>query len=203
MQILIVEGFTLQASLILGLGAQNLFLLDCGIKKKNYILVATICSICDFILIFLGVAGAGTLFANHPYFKLFFTVLGVGFLFYYGFKKLFEKIEPNTALPQKPSTRRQIYWKTLGFSLLNPHVYLDTLVLLGGYSSKYEKLNQRLSFGLGAALYSILWFYSLGIFASSLNRFITKAIFFRVINIVAGLILIFLGIKLIIDLTGS
>jgi L-lysine exporter family protein LysE/ArgO len=85
-----IEGFLLQASLILALGAQNLFVLESGLKRQRHLLVALICSICDTVLIAVGVAGAASIFVQVPSLKICSGALGVLFLIYYGVKKILE-----------------------------------------------------------------------------------------------------------------
>lgn len=200
-----IQGLLLQASLILALGAQNLYVLEAGLKRKKHLLIATVCAACDTVLILLGVIGFTSVFLKLPILKIGFGMLGVGFLFYYGILKLKEFLHP--ALKSLPNevreiSNRQVLMATLGFSLLNPHVYLDTLVLIGSYSSKFSLLNSRIAFGLGAALTSWIWFFGLALLASAGNRLIHNQLAMRMIALASGLILITLAAKLGIDVYG-
>lgn len=198
----LIQGFTLQASLIFGLGAQNLFLIDCGLKKRCHLLVAFICSLCDCALIILGVAGAGTFFSQNKSLQLAFTILGILFLFYYGAKKFFEKpLLISSELSDQFD--RKIIWQSLGFSLLNPHVYLDTVVLIGGFSSQFLQMRQRLLFGVGAGLYSVFWFFGLVLFSAAMKNFLNKPGFLKILNRGAGVLLIYLGVKLLLELLNT
>ena len=193
------EGFFLQASLIVALGAQNIFVLESGLKKRHHILVAGVCSLCDLALIAIGVGGAATLFVQLPILKILFGAIGVGFLVFYGGKKIAEACK-TTAVSEAAdlhirSIKKTIWW-TLGFSLLNPHVYLDTIVLIGGYSTKFDDLAIRFIFGLGAGTLSILWFFTLAIFASVMGRFLKSPNALRAIAAVSGIILLLLAWKL-------
>ena len=199
-----LQGFFLQASLILALGAQNIFVLNSGIRKQRHFLVAAVCSLCDTMLVFFGVLGVATIFVQFPLLKISLGLVGVGFLAYYGFLKLNEarRWRPSETSHQAVSTARQAILTSLGFSLLNPHVYLDTVVLIGGYSSKFAALGERFTFGSGASAFSTLWFFSLVIGASMGSRILKSANAMRVISLVSGLILVCLAVKLGIDVAS-
>lgn len=193
-----IQGFLLQASLILALGAQNIFVLNSGLRRKRHLLVAFVSSLCDSLLIFVGVLGVATIFVQIPLLKIALGVVGVTFLFVYGVLKLKEaknsvEIERDSVVA---SSTKQVIFTSLGFSLLNPHVYLDTVVLVGGYSSQYTFLMERFYFGAGAASFSILWFYGLALLASSASRILNNQKAMRVIALLSGIILIVLAAKL-------
>jgi L-lysine exporter family protein LysE/ArgO len=194
-----LEGFLLQASLIMALGAQNIFVLESGLKKEHHIFVAFICSLCDTLLIAIGVVGAATIFIQFPILKIIFGVLGVLFLIYYGIKKLiesFQKANSNQKTNLKNLSLKKIFVLAISFSLLNPHVYLDTIVLIGGYSARLMNLQDRLIFGLGAASFSTIWFFGLSMFAYFLGSIFNDPKKMKLISFLAGVILIFLSFKL-------
>lgn len=199
-----VEGFLLQASLILALGAQNLFVLDSGLKRQRPLLVASLCSLCDLVLILLGVLGAATVFVQYPALKITFGFLGCAFLLYYGVLKLREAWNPEPVLQTTmvAHTLKQTILATLGFSLLNPHVYLDTVVLIGGYSSQFEQWQQRLAFGSGAGACSILWFFGLALIAASFSRLLHNPRAMRAVSLMSGIILLSLAFILGRDVLG-
>lgn len=196
-----LEGFLLQASLIMALGAQNLFVLESGLRRRHPLTVASICSLCDFTLIMIGVCGISTLFIQHLFLKIVIGVIGVGFLAYYGVQKIRENTTKVDLQNEKQLTypRKQAVYKTLGFSLLNPHVFLDTLVLIGGFSAKFSLFSDRVLFGLGASAFSIVWFFSLVLLASSMQCFLKNPKVTGIILKAAGVILIYISIKLGID----
>jgi L-lysine exporter family protein LysE/ArgO len=197
-----VQGFLLQASLILALGAQNLFVLESGLKRQRHLWVATLCTLCDALLIALGVLGAATIFVRLPWLKILFGILGVAFLAYYGWIKLTEKPakQKSTSFSSKKVVPlRVVTGQTLAFSLLNPHVYLDTLVLIGGFSAQFEDILDRLSFGSGAACFSMLWFFGLATFSASMSRYVNNAQIMRGVSIVSGVVLLALAVKLGLD----
>lgn len=193
-----VQGFFLQASLILALGAQNIFVLNSGLRRQRHLLVAFVSSVCDAVLIFIGVLGIATFFIQFPILKITLGIVGVGFLLFYGILKIREaknglEISLNT---DQTITIRQTILASLGFSLLNPHVYLDTVVLIGGYSSKFSHLSERFYFGVGASTFSTLWFFSLALLASLGNRLLNNPKAMRMVSLVSALILIALALKL-------
>ena len=193
-----LQGFFLQASLILALGAQNIFVLNSGLKKERHLLVAGLSSLCDTLLIFIGVLGVASIFIQIPLLKISLGILGVIFLFYYGILKIKEtKSGVAIDLEGTPkSEKKKVIMQTLGFSLLNPHVYLDTVVLIGGYSAKFYNLTERFYFGIGASVFSTIWFFSLVILASFSSRFLKNQIMMKTISLVSGLVLILLSYKL-------
>ncbi|EPZ49290.1 translocator protein, LysE family [Bacteriovorax sp. BAL6_X] len=196
------QGFLLQASLILALGAQNLFVIDVGLKKNNHILAATICSICDVALILLGVLGVSALLVKTPIFKVGVGGVGALFLLYYSYLKLKESffgIEMKKDGKTERLSKKLIILTTLSFTLLNPHVYIDTFFLVGGYSTKFESIKDKLTFGFGAGLFSMLWFYFLAYFSSRFSTFLTKEKNLKKVSFFTGLILAYLAYMLGFD----
>ncbi len=194
-----LEGFLLQASLILALGAQNIFVLESGLKARKQFVVAATCSICDIILVLIGVLGTTTLFAQFPSLKIIFGIVGVGFLFYYGALKLYDaykNMSDEAMHGDVATTSKKAILLSLGFSLLNPHVYLDTLILIGGYASKFPTMNTRLIFGLGAGTFSTIWFFGLVLFSSMFKNILDNKNSMRIVSLVSGVVLIILSWKL-------
>jgi L-lysine exporter family protein LysE/ArgO len=187
-----IQGFFLQASLILALGAQNIFVLNSGLRREHHLLVALISSICDTLLVFVGVLGIASIFVQIPVLKIGLGIVGVGFLLFYGILKLREAKRGTTVLQEstRVTTIKHTIFTSLGFSLLNPHVYLDTVVLIGGYS--YE----RFYFGAGAASFSTIWFFSLALLAAFGSRLLNNVQAMRVVSLISGLVLLILAVKL-------
>ncbi len=199
-----IQGFLLQASLILALGAQNIFVLNSGLRKKRHFLVALVSSICDTTLIFIGVLGVATFFIQYPFLKISLGIAGVSFLLFYGAMKVNESrktIEVSTTSLNATNVWQTVF-ASLAFSLLNPHVYLDTIVLVGGYSSKFSQLNERFFFGLGASSFSTLWFFGLAFLASLFGNFLNNGKAMRIVSLVSGIILILLALKLGTEVTN-
>ncbi|HVJ63936.1 MAG TPA: LysE family transporter [Bdellovibrionota bacterium] len=198
------QGFLLQASLILALGAQNLFVLNAGLRRQHPLLVALIASLCDAMLIFVGVLGVASIFVQMPMLKISLGVLGVAFLFYYGLLKLREA-KNGVELPQALAstvTIKQTILASLAFSLLNPHALLDTIVLIGGYSSRFALFSERFYFGAGAAVFSALWFLALVLLSTRASRLLSSPRAMRGVCLVSGLILIYLTFKLGAEVLG-
>jgi L-lysine exporter family protein LysE/ArgO len=196
------EGFALQASLIFALGAQNLFVLEAGARRSHHLTVSLVCFLCDLTLILLGVAGAATIFNLFPSLKILIGIIGVAFLFFYGVGKMTDqstmcKTEESQLLSLKKSALLAVT-----FSILNPHAYLDAFVLIGGYSSKYAALDERLMLGLGAAIYSGLWFLGLSTFSSWMKPLLCDQKRMRFVSVCTGSILVFLSAKLAMDLVS-
>jgi L-lysine exporter family protein LysE/ArgO len=135
---------------------------------------------------------------------MIFGVLGVAFLGYYGFLKLKEepKIEIEGSLSTSLAPLGLVVGQTLAFTLLNPHVYLDAWVLIGGYSSQFPEMTERSLFGAGASTCSFLWFFGLAYSASRMSRYMNNSKVMRGISLVSGVVLITLACKLGSDVLG-
>jgi L-lysine exporter family protein LysE/ArgO len=165
-----LEGLALGAALIIAIGAQNAFVIRQGIRGEHVFAVATVCALVDVILITVGAAGVGTLIAQNPTFRVAAAFGGGVFLIGFGLMSVrrawmahsdtWQDAE-NTIVPGSGSSRRNAMLTVLGFSLLNPHVYLDTVVLLGGLAGQYDGAD-RVYFALGAMTASPIWFYGIG-----------------------------------------
>ncbi|MCL6270324.1 LysE/ArgO family amino acid transporter [Sansalvadorimonas sp. 2012CJ34-2] len=168
-----VQGFTLGASLIIAIGAQNVWVLKRGIARNFHFFVATICVLCDIALIFAGVFGAGSLIASNETALSFIAIGGAAFLFWYGLTSLRSALRPAGSLAiakgevDKKYSQKGALLTTLAFTLLNPHVYLDTVVILGGIGAQFEGA-ERWLFASGTALASVIWFYGLAAGAAKL-----------------------------------
>ena len=176
-------GFFTGLSLILAIGAQNVFVLEQGLKKQFIFIICLICAISDFFLIFVGI------FLFH-YFDYFFTplvelVLNILlFLFLINFiwkkiKKIRSKLEIKNT--QNKDSLFVIIIRTLGFTYLNPHVYSDTVFFLGNFSKDFLIQNKYL-FGIGAAISSFIFFFTLGYLSKYLSNYINNEKIWRIIN---------------------
>ena len=177
-------GFITGLSLILAIGAQNIFVMEQGLKKQYIFLVCLICSISDLILIFLGIF----LFEYFKFYftknvELFFNILLFIFLIYFIYNKvrsLYQKSEINYG--NDNLSLKNIIIKTLGFTYLNPHVYSDTVFFLGNFSKNYLP-NQKILFGIGASIASFLFFFILGYLSNYLSKYANSKKILKVINI--------------------
>ena len=179
----LVLGFFTGLSLILAIGAQNIFVIEQGLKKQYIFLVCLICSISDLILIFLGIF----LF---EYFKFYFTenvqlifnILLLIFLIYFIYSKirsLYNRSDINFS--DSILSLKNIIVKTLGFTYLNPHVYSDTVFFLGNFSKNFLFTN-KFFFGIGASLASFLFFFSLGYLAKFFSNYLITSNVWKGIN---------------------
>jgi len=180
----LVLGFMTGMSLILALGAQNIFVIEQGLKKEFIFLVCLICSISDFLLIFLGI------FIFY-YFQVFFTLvielilnlLLIIFLLHFIWIKIRKEINKlNLNVSNSQKSLSSVVLKTLGFTYLNPHVYSDTVFFLGNFS-KSLFLNQKIFFGLGASLSSLIFFFTIGYLSNYLSNYLKTEKVWKIINI--------------------
>ncbi|MCH2560798.1 MAG: LysE/ArgO family amino acid transporter [Pseudomonadales bacterium] len=193
-----ITGFSIGFSLILAIGAQNAFVLKQGLIRQNVFLVCLICAASDAILITLGVSGFGEIITEYPIIERLARIGGALFLFTYGVLNLYSAQTKTHALePTKKiqKSKRKTVLTCLGFTWLNPHVYLDTVVMLGSISTQFEN---TATFALGAISASFVFFFSLGFGASKLTRYFEKPRTWRVLENLIGILMIFLGITLVI-----
>lgn len=192
------RGLGLGASLIVAIGAQNAFVLRQGLKREGRLTVAAICAGCDALLIGLGAAGFGSVIARLPWLTSGALWLGAAFLFWYGFNAFRRALRPEaqTEAAAVPVTRAELVSAALALSLLNPHVYLDTVVLIGGLSAQYAFL-PRVWFTLGAMTASLVWFFGLAYGAALLVPLFRRPVTWRVLDTLIGVILWSLALSLV------
>ncbi len=185
-----IQGFGMGLSLIMAIGAQNAFLLSQSIRQNHHIPVCLICILWDTILIALGVLGFGGFVVAHPQIQSFVTWGGIVFLFYFGFGALRSALKQQVIDVKMENAKRPlkaVILTTLAVSILNPHVYLDTVVLLGSISTNYEGIG-RYYFGVGAACGSIVWFSSLAFCGKLLAPYFTKPFAWKILDAIVCLI---------------
>ena len=191
-------GFFTGLSLILAIGAQNIFVIEQGLKKQHLFLVCLICSISDLILIFLGIFIFQ--FFNQ-YFnsivELIFNIALVIFLLHFIYSKIknYNKaVNFDTDLTS--ITAFNIFLKTLGFTYLNPHVYSDTVFFLGNFSKNFI-ISQKILFGIGASIASFLFFFLIGYLSKYLSKYAKSKKIWNIINISIIIFMIFLTLCII------
>ena len=177
-------GFFTGLSLILAIGAQNIFVIEQGLKKQHVFLVCLICSISDLILIFLGI------FLFHYFIQYFnstieliFNILLIVFLLHFIYSKIKvynSSINFNT--DTKNISKLNILLKTLGFTYLNPHVYSDTVFFLGNFSKNFL-INDKILFGVGASVASFLFFFLIGYLSKCLSKYVQRQNIWKTINL--------------------
>tara|TARA_B110001452_G_C15086810_1_gene379166 strand:- start:218 stop:823 length:606 start_codon:yes stop_codon:yes gene_type:complete len=177
-------GFLTGLSLILAIGAQNIFVIEQGLKKQHVFLVCLICSISDLVLIFLGI------FLFHYFIQYFnstteliFNILLIIFLIYFIYSKI-RSFNSNINFNSKTKviSKFGILLKTLGFTYLNPHVYSDTVFFLGNFSKNFL-MNQKILFGGGASFASFIFFFLIGYLSKFLSHYAKSQKIWKVINI--------------------
>lgn len=192
------QGFFLGYSLILVIGAQNAFVLHQGLRQEHVFAVCLTCAVSDAVLIVVGVTGFGALSTAVPGFELAMRLGGAGFLIWYGAKSLWSAWRGGVALQaqgQIQTSLRRTLLTALAFTWLNPHVYLDTVVLIGSISAQYEP---RTAFGIGAISASFVFFFSLGYGARRLAPVFARPVAWRVLDTGIGLTMWAIAAKLLL-----
>ncbi|WAX81556.1 LysE/ArgO family amino acid transporter [Streptomyces sp. KMM 9044] len=195
-------GFGTGLSLIVAIGAQNAFVLRQGVRRETVLAVVGICAVSDALLIALGVGGVGALVVAWPGVLAAVGWIGGVFLLGYGALAARRAVRPDgaglKAEGEAVTSRRRAVLTCLAMTWLNPHVYLDTVFLLGSVATDHGPL--RWTFGLGAVLASLCWFAVLGFGARLLSRFLARPTAWRVLDGLVAATMIALGCTLI---TGS
>ena len=185
-------GFLTGLSLILAIGAQNVFVIEQGLKKQYVFIVCLICSISDFLLIFLGIflfQYLNNFFTSTV--ELIFNILLLIFLLHFIWVKIKTKVSDTSFnIDSKTNNLAYIVIKTLGFTFLNPHVYSDTVFFLGNFSKSLSQID-KYYFGAGAAISSFLFFFTLGYLSKYFSKYLKSAKVWKRINY---LIILFMSI---------
>ncbi len=199
-----LNGFFLGASLIIAIGAQNAFILRQGLLRQHVFILCLICALADAVLIALGVAGLGTLIQSSPLLIKAVTIGGAAFLFVYSFIAFRRAMNPSAMATKGKGegSLRIAVSACLAFTFLNPHVYLDTVVLLGSLSARYGGQG-RLAYALGAMTASFVWFFALGYGARLLEPVFAKPAAWRVLDGIIGLVMAAIGLSLLSRLLGG
>ncbi|MBO9193658.1 LysE/ArgO family amino acid transporter [Rhizobium sp. NPDC090275] len=192
-----LSGLFLGASLIIAIGAQNAFILRQGLLRSHVFILCLICALSDALLIAAGVAGLGTLVSQSPTLITVVSLGGMLFLGTYSFMAFRRALHPGAieAGTPEPLGLKAAVATCLAFTFLNPHVYLDTVVLLGSLSAAYHGAD-RLAYGLGAAAASFIWFFGLGYGARLLQPVFAKPAAWRVLDVLIGIVMALLAISL-------
>lgn len=193
-----LAGFSLGSGLIMAIGAQNAFVLRLGLLRSHVFAICLLCALSDAALIVLGIAGLGTLVQRSPLLLTAVTYGGALFLFVYGlmaFRRVFTPEAMKTGQKETPTLAAAVA-TALAFTFLNPHVYLDTVLLLGSFSAKYLG-QERIAFGAGAVTASFAWFFGLGYGARLLAPVFARPVAWQVLDVLIGGIMWLLAASLL------
>ena len=197
----LILGFLTGLSLILAIGAQNIFVIEQGLKKQYIFLVCLICSISDLLLIFLGIFLFQYL-NNYftPTVELIFNILLLIFLLHFIWGKIKAKVsETSFNVDIKTSNLPSILVKTLGFTFLNPHVYSDTVFFLGNFSKSLSQMD-KYYFGAGAAISSFLFFFTLGYLSKYFSTYLKSVQVWKRINYLIILFMSILALTVLMEI---
>ncbi|MEM6812264.1 MAG: LysE/ArgO family amino acid transporter [Pseudomonadota bacterium] len=202
MTLIFLKGMVLGASLIIAIGLQNAFILRQGIKNHHIFAACLTASLIDVFLIGAGVLGFGLLIETYPSLIKWITWGGAAFLIAYGIKSLLSAMKPPKLDEDqgkgmiKQGSAKEVVLIIMGISLLNPHVYLDTVVLIGGLSASYGEEGKYI-FGAGAMIASFLWFFALGYGARLLAPLFEKPKAWQILDFIIALIMFAIAASLI------
>jgi L-lysine exporter family protein LysE/ArgO len=194
--IALVPGFLTGLSLIIAIGAQNAFVIRQGLSRSNVLLIVLICAASDAVLIFLGTGGLGTLIQSKPALLEFIRWFGVLYLTWFGVKAVRSVLSSQSLEVREgtSSSKKAAIFSVLGFTFLNPHVYLDTVILLGSIANQFEE--DRWFFALGASIGSFLWFSAIGFGAKAASRFMSRPIFWKILDSIIAVVMFSVAIFL-------
>jgi L-lysine exporter family protein LysE/ArgO len=192
-----VSGFLAGLSLIVAIGAQNAYVLRLGLTRNHVGIAVAICASADLLLIVAGIAGIGAVVRSHPDVLTVIRWVGVAYLLGYAIHSFWrarrpEVLDPADAPPKSAAT---VAAAMLAFTFLNPHVYLDTVLLLGSIGNQYG--DDRWWFAAGASAASITWFATLGFGARAAAPLMARPITWRILDVLIGLVMILLALSLL------
>ena len=186
----IIPGLLAGLSLIIAIGAQNAFVIRQGLTKKFVLLTVLICAISDALLIALGASGLGALIKSNKNVLEFVRWFGVAYLIWFAFKsaKSALKKEVLNSAGEASADRKSVILTVLALTFLNPHVYLDTVILLGSISNQFG--SDKWFFVIGAMLASLIWFTAIGFGAKSASKFMSRPIFWKILDSIIAAIML-------------
>lgn len=192
-------GLALGGSLIVAIGAQNAFVLGQGLRRSYPATTAAVCSACDALLIGTGVLGIGVAMATHPLLARGLGILGAAFLLVYGAmaaRRAWLRRDGNLGGGAGARDRRAVVGTALAVSLLNPHAYLDAMVLIGGVAAQLSA-EARPAFALGAMSASVAWFFGLGMGAAALSPLLARPATWRIVDALTAATMLGLAAQMI------
>lgn len=192
-----VTGFFTGLGLIIAIGAQNAFVLRQGLRREYVFPIVLFAALSDAFLIVVGIAGLGALIQGFPLALEVIRYAGAAYLTWFGISALRRALKPSTleAANEGNGSLLAALMSIAALTYLNPHVYLDTVILLGGVANQFSE--DRWVFGLGAATASFVWFFSLGYFAKFLSRFVSSPKFWRVLDSFIAVVMFTIAVLLL------
>jgi L-lysine exporter family protein LysE/ArgO len=192
----LIAGFFSGLSLIVAIGAQNAFVIRQGLLRSHVALVVTVCSLADAFLIILGIGGLGKIIQSQPQALEFIRWFGVAYLIWFGVKSVRAALSPQSLDVQGENEKSawRVLLTVLTFTFLNPHVYLDTVILLGSIANQFS--DHRWFFALGASLASVVWFTSIGYGARAASHLMSRPIFWKILDSVIAAIMFTIALTL-------
>ena len=187
---IILKGAIISGSLIVAIGGQNVFILRQGLMRNHIFWVVMTCFLCDFMLMTIGVVGLGSIISTNKYATIILALFGALFLFWYGLRAFMSSwkstsfLEAQSQIENKLSIKKVIF-ATLAISLLNPHVYLDTVVVVGGVAGTLS-ISDKMYFLMGALLASFICFFSLGYGAKFLSPLFKSVKTWQILDFMIG-----------------
>jgi L-lysine exporter family protein LysE/ArgO len=192
----LLSGFLASLSLIIAIGAQNAFVIKQGLLRSHVTLVVIFCSVADAFFIVLGIGGLGTLVQSQPRILEYIRWFGVAYLMWFGIKSVRAALSTQTMTVEKTDEKSavKVLLSLFTFTFLNPHVYLDTVILLGSIANQFS--SHRWYFALGASMASVLWFTTIGYGARAASKYMTRPIFWKVLDSIIAFIMFSIAISL-------
>jgi L-lysine exporter family protein LysE/ArgO len=189
----ITTGFASGLALIIAIGAQNAFVLRQGLKRQNIFAIVLFCAVADAVLIGAGILGLGAVIESVPWLLVVLRFGGAAYLVWFGISSIRRAISPSTleASGQAKSNLAKAIGTAAALTFLNPHVYIDTVILLGSIGNQF--VNDRWWFWLGASIGSFVWFFGLGYFARVLAPFTSSMKFWRILDSLIALVMFFIA----------
>ena len=199
---MLIQGALISGGLIIAIGAQNAFILRQGLLGQKVFYACAVCFICDVVLITLGILGVGSMLQKFPFFLNLLAILGGIFLYWYGAHSFFRAYKGNSHLHieqgvNKEQSITQLMMTTLAITLLNPHVYLDTLVIIGSVGGTLGR-EEKHWFLLGALLASFIWFFGLGYASKKLIPFFESSRTWLILDFLIGVVMCWIATGLMI-----
>jgi len=194
--IALIPGFFTGLSLIVAIGAQNAFVIKQGLLRQHVLLIVAICAVSDAALIFLGIGGLGALVQSNTSVLEVIRWFGVLYLTWFGIKSIRSALTNQSLVASESgaTSAKKIATTVLALTFLNPHVYLDTVILLGSVGNQFNE--DRWFFAVGASVASFAWFSTIGFGARAASKYMSKPIFWKILDSAIAVVMFTIAITL-------